>query len=343
MKTTKLLFGILTIALALEIGSNAQAQNLFVSDFSYGKIYTFTTNGVQRTFASGLNGPFGLAFDIEGNLFVSDYFSGNIYKFTTNGVQSTFASGLNGPAALAFDKMGNLFVGADNIYKFTTNGVQSTFASGLNLPYGLAFDAAGNLYEADAGSGNIFKFTTNGVQSTFASGQNLVNAEGLAFNSAGILFVTTMGSSGTGGTGNIYTFTTNGAQSSFASGLKWPVGMVFNSAGILFEANRASGNIYTFTTNGVQSTFVSGLSDPFGLAFQPVPFPPPTLTLNKAVWVGLSNLQIGSNYQIQVSTDLLNWTNSGTVFTVTNSCWHSPNYWDVDNWSQLFFRVQMVP
>lgn len=62
--------------------------------------------------------------------------------------------------------------------------------------------------------------------------------------------------------------------------------------------------------------------------------------LQKAVYLTSSNLQIGTNYQIQVTTDLKNWTNSGSVFTATNSSWRTTNYWDVANWNQLFFRLQ---
>ena len=45
----------------------AQAQNLFVASFgpfnvSDGHIYQFTPDGTRSTFASGLSGPYGLAF-----------------------------------------------------------------------------------------------------------------------------------------------------------------------------------------------------------------------------------------------------------------------------------------
>src|SRR5437868_3403592 len=57
------------------------AGDLFEADSSSGNIYKFTPGGTRSTFASGLNGPKGLAFDSEGNLFVDDN-SGNIHKFT---------------------------------------------------------------------------------------------------------------------------------------------------------------------------------------------------------------------------------------------------------------------
>jgi hypothetical protein len=63
------------------------------------------------------------------------------------------------------------------------------------------------------------------------------------------------------------------------------------------------------------------------------------LSIQKAVYVNTVNLSVGSNYQLQVSSDLMNWTNSGGVFTATNNYWQSTNYFDVQNWNQLFFRL----
>ena len=65
--------------------------------------------------------------------------------------------------------------------------------------------------------------------------------------------------------------------------------------------------------------------------------------IQKAVYLTSSNLWTGSNYQIQASSDLINWTNQGSIFTATTNYWHSTNYWDVPNWSQLFFRLQLAP
>ena len=62
-------------------------------------------------------------------------------KVTPAGVVSTFASGFNGPAGLAFDSAGNLYVANDDgtVSEVTPAGVVSTFASGFNDPAGLAF------------------------------------------------------------------------------------------------------------------------------------------------------------------------------------------------------------
>jgi hypothetical protein len=63
------------------------------------------------------------------------------------------------------------------------------------------------------------------------------------------------------------------------------------------------------------------------------------LTIRKAVYVDSGSVTVGSNYQVQISSDLINWSNQGSVFTATNAYWRSAEYWDVDNWSQLFFRL----
>ena len=114
------------------------------------------------TFATNLNLPWGLAFDVAGNLFVSNSgTNGNIgslkntiVKFTPGGVRSTFAnavSGLSSPRGLAFDSLGNLYAanfGDGTIRKFTTNGIGSIFVSGLNSPTAIAIFPGLNLWSA---------------------------------------------------------------------------------------------------------------------------------------------------------------------------------------------------
>lgn len=69
----------------------------------------------------------------------------------------------------------------------------------------------------------------------------------------------------------------------------------------------------------------------------------PRLDLIKAVKPSFRNLTLTTNYQLQVSGDLNSWTNQGSQFTATNTSMIYPQYWDVDNWGKLFFRVQSVP
>jgi hypothetical protein len=65
----------------------------------------------------------------------------------------------------------------------------------------------------------------------------------------------------------------------------------------------------------------------------------PLVTLVKAFTLDYSDLVIGSNYQAQASSDLINWTNWGTAFTASSSTYTNSNYQRIDNWN-LFFRLQ---
>lgn len=69
----------------------------------------------------------------------------------------------------------------------------------------------------------------------------------------------------------------------------------------------------------------------------------PRVNLMKAVKPSFPNLFLGANYQLQVSGDLVTWTNQGSPFTATSASMVYPQYWDVDNWNSLFFRLQVSP
>jgi hypothetical protein len=69
----------------------------------------------------------------------------------------------------------------------------------------------------------------------------------------------------------------------------------------------------------------------------------PQTSLAKAVTPIFSNLMVGSNYQLQVSSDLNTWTNQGPRFTATNFSMAYPQYWNVDQWGKFYFRVQVAP
>ena len=88
----------------------------------------------------------------------------------------------------------------------------------------------------------------------------------------------------------------------------------------------------------VVETILSG-GFPWGVSFGAGP----TVALIKAVKPSFSYLSVGNNYQLQISSALNTWTNYGTAFTATNSNITYPQYWDVDSWNQLFFRLQVVP
>jgi len=313
MKTSKLLPDPVKI-LALLLGSclsilaagkaHAQTADLFASvnhpnPTGPGAINQYTPAGVQGTFVASVVQPRGLAFDCVGNLFVaSTGFDnngnsvGSILKVTPGGVVSTFTNGFPNNYLLEdikFDSMGNLFVMADNesdpnvastIFKVSPGGGVSIFGTLPGQGFGLAFDSMGNLFAADASDETIFKFTPAGMRSVFAGPSAFLPNQGpigLAFNSAGNLFVSTSDTSN----GQILEFAPNGAETIFATGLtNNPRGLAFDSAGNLFVAEPGSGrsgDILKFTPGGVETVFAAPVGRPQGnggpefLAFPPPP------------------------------------------------------------------------
>jgi hypothetical protein len=67
------------------------------------------------------------------------------------------------------------------------------------------------------------------------------------------------------------------------------------------------------------------------------------IALVQAVQPSFANLTLGTNYQLEISTDLNTWTNQGPIFTATNSNILYPQFFYVSTWNQLYFRLQMVP
>ncbi len=148
---------------------------LFVADFEGDAITKIAPDGAKTPFASGIDGPSGLAFDRFGNLFVTVHGSGPatglIYKYAPTG-RTTFAPpGLQDPRGLAFDAGGLLYQadrGSSTIYTYTTSGARSVFTTQVSLPWQMAFDSAGNLFVSDAGF-TISKVTPSGTRTNFAT------------------------------------------------------------------------------------------------------------------------------------------------------------------------------
>lgn len=106
--------------------------------------------------------------------------------------------------------------------------------------------------------------------------------------------------------------------------------MIINNGIVSLYSTASGAKIHDLALGGVQS-----------LAW--LPLGSPELALLKAVRPSFSNLLLTTNYQLQVSTDLQNWTSQGAPFTATNNSMVYPQYWDVANWGSLFFRLQRLP
>ena len=188
---------------------------------------------------------------------------------------------------------GDLFVsingsgqnGAGSIYRYRPTGLFRIVTSGLSEPRGVAFNRGGVLFVANTtfdafgmGHGTIVKITPIGGQSTVATVPgDSVFLEGVAFDSAGNLFVMAIDLNDPNDASTIYKITHGGVISTFGSTPGQGFGLAFDSAGNLFAADAGLADntgqtIWKFTPDGTRSVFAGQSSfnpghSPVGLAF----------------------------------------------------------------------------
>src|SRR3990172_10774449 len=225
-----------------------------------------------EVFASGLWGPFGMAFDSAGYLYVANEGSGGdgdgVSRVAPDASVSTFATGLNGAAGVAFNRAGVLHVSDDThaVFQVDSPGNLSLLVDptvGLANPNAIAFDQADNLYVVSAG-GFVSKFDAARalINLNLACGFNIPEAVTVA-EDAGVLFISDRDGNifqidkETGDT-TLYTLTY-----AFTEG-----GLARDSAGNLYLSAFNDGMVLRVdASDQAVTTCLSGLSQPRGLAF----------------------------------------------------------------------------
>lgn len=191
---------------------------------------------------------------------------GHLSRALVKSLQSILAAALLiGALGATTSRADIVYVGNEvggNIDKIPSSGTPSVFAT---TPGGT--DAFGMAFDSAGNlyvvTGNeILKFTPNGAESVFAN-NGLDDPVDIAFDKAGNLYAANFGNN------TIEKFTLGGGGNLFAStGLDGPTGLAFDSAGNLYVSNGNGDTIEKFTPGGVGSVFAStGLNDPQGLAF----------------------------------------------------------------------------
>jgi hypothetical protein len=284
----KLSLSLFAAAIAFTLAPRASADpgDLYVSDLATNSIIVYKPDGTSSTFASGLNSPQGLAYNLLAkSLYVADGGSGNVFKYTVpGGVQSLVASGFSNPVGIAFNGL-DLLVSestADVVTRVAPNGNKTVFPVTVTTPLGVTSVSTNqvlNVYVAAANG--ALKVAPDGTATTLYSGDDSRfaqdDADGNDFLSLG-------------DTGSVLKIpAAGGSSTTFGSGLNDPHGLAFrpkkfngdtDGVGNLFVADPTGGFIFQITPDGTKTTFASA-GQPNYLAFEtgagaPTPTPTPT-------------------------------------------------------------------
>ncbi len=229
----------------LRVGASTGTLTLVAGNGTAG----FSGDGESAVNAQ-LGRPTGLALDASGNLYIADSVNNRVRVVNTNGSIATVAG--NGTAGYS----------GDNI---------AATSAALNQPQGVAVDSFGNLYIADTGNNRIRK-VTNGVITTVAgdgiegyggdsvaaTATGLNQPQGVAFDSAGNLYIADTGDNRIRevSSGVITTVAGNGIAGfsmdyvpATTSELNRPQGVAFDSTGNLYIADTGNNRV-RFVSSG---------------------------------------------------------------------------------------------
>jgi sugar lactone lactonase YvrE len=340
------------------------AGNVYVADTWNHTIREITPDGVSSTLAglpgtfgsfdgtnsqARFNCPTGVAVDSSGNLYVTDYNNDTIREVTGNGVVTTLAgwagmwgsadgTGTNAlffqPTGISVDSLGNLYVvdsGNSTLRKLTSSGTNWTASTVAGLP-----DVSGSL----DGTGSAAEFyyptgvavSTGGYVYVADSGNNTIRSQGIP------PLIVTQPQSQTNLAGTTATFTVaayGSAPFTYTwqyNGTNYPP----SASSSLTASNAGSYLVIVSNVAGHAISSIATLTLTNSAAGQPGVFQSFALAGNGTVQFGLTGTP-DSLYTLQVSTNLVTWTNLVTL-TMTNG---AVQYNDATatNYPDRFYRL----
>ena len=238
--------------------------------YGQGGSFTSSNSGVG---ANSLSNPQGLALDGGGNLYVADQGNNRLLFFPAG---STTATRVYGQPSLTASAQNNGGISASSLY----------------LPIGIALDGSGNLYVADSGNSRVMfysagsttatrvygqpGFTTNSANNGGISATSLNQAEAVALDSSGDLYVADRynnrvllypynSTTATVVYGQNGSFTTGYANVGgvSAGSLNNPLALILDSNGGLYVADRSNNRVLYYPFASTIATRVYGQGGSF--------------------------------------------------------------------------------
>ena len=214
--------------------------NLYVAEWSAGRVSRIDPQGRRSSFAEGLTSPSGLAIGADGAIYVASYSRDEVYRFTPAGVRSVYVSGLATPVGLSFDRAGRLLIAnrrTNQILAVDAKGQLTTVVDGLQTPVGAVQTLDGGYVVANI-AGGVTIIRPDGSRSEAGRGFKTPGA-GVAMTRAGRVFVVDYGGT------TVREVLPNGESRSVADGLSSPVGLTLAPDGeSLLAATWGDGAIY---------------------------------------------------------------------------------------------------
>ncbi len=195
---------------------------------------------------TGLDQPFGVAFDSSGNVYVADSGAVSVNKFDSSGAPADFSGSA---AYISASKLTGTPTGA--------GGAVVPF----RLPTGVALDTSGNIYVADKFAAVVDVFNAAGVYQRQLTGVTFSEPFGVTVDhSTGDVYVAGGGVVDVFNSADVY-------QSQFGSGTlgsSSDLSVAVNEAtGEVYVADSSTGVVYVFNSSGVlQTTWTGGGSGP---------------------------------------------------------------------------------
>ena len=297
--------------------------NLFIADFYNNRIREVGTNGIITTVAGdGTRGylgdggaatnaelffPYGIAVDTAGNLFIADEYNQRVRKVGSNGIITTVAG--------------------DGTQGYLGDGGAATNAE-LYYPLGVAVDVTGNLFIADYYNNRVRELETNGIITTVAGN----------------------GSKGYFGDGGVAT----------NAELNNPYGVAVDATGNLLIADTENNRIRKVVLQGPtlalnDANFENAgaydvvVSSPYGsvtssvvnvtITLPPLILSASQITIGKTNFTFLLSGPGGSNYVLQASTNVLNWSSVSTSTIPVSGSIYLTNV--ISGYNSRFYRAYL--